>query len=222
MRVFLKKIFILCLLFSFVPLLSFAQNSRPDVLMSWSSDVLTPYDHKGGTPPSPGSVVRVSIDIINNGKIIALDPYTVEWRVNGAVAGGGRGRSSFSFVFSDLPAPIQTKVEAKVLDYPGKTLFGSVVIKSVSPEVGLVPAGKDEDDSFLFRAVPFFFKARSLLDMNFSWSADGNEIENVENPYVLKLFPDSENINGRTFLSLEGFSVINPRIKASNSLFFSF
>lgn len=188
-----------------------------DLNLSWRAETAKPKDYQGISLPTPGSFLRVSAqsmlpvtvtETIKGKKITKVkqeDPTKLfyRWFLDDKIKLGslGWGNDEFTFKVSltpDLEHRISLEVEnadktlairkslnIKVMR-PQILLYQVDGVTSLLPENLILILKKGETAGFL--AQPYFFGARELTDLDFSWLFNGKKIEGTPvNPNRLTL-----------------------------------
>ena len=156
---------------------AYAQSGY-DFLTSWKTDGFVPAWYEGKILPSRGSRVSVSFELINNGKISDLSNTVVRWYINDNLVKNenvGLGIKKYLFTVTDYPGN-NIEVRIALPDYKGQSFNKIIQIPVVNPEVVVEsPAGSLNNISktAIFKANPFFFNVKTINNLSFQWTANG-------------------------------------------------
>lgn len=209
----MRKLFIFVIFLStvfFSGKIAFAAN--PKAILSWQAKSYAPPGFQGKILPGQNSPVVVSLEVIDNKKIVDLSPYRVFWYTDGDVSGKGMGLQYMTFRVPAVFGGGSTKISINIPDYPGGALSKSVIIPIASPSVVLsssYPQNNFKDKSFKVRVLPYFFGVPDLSYLNFSWLLNGSQVMTAENPQELLVNINSDAAVG-SVLSVKAM-VKNPK-----------
>ena len=176
---------LLILLFGFLPYAK--AQAVPQFLVSWQANSYVPVWYQGKIFPVKGSLVNISFELIDNGKIADLSKTKVRWYLNDNLVlneNNGLGIKQYSFNTTNYSGQ-DIEVRIALFDYKGGSQIDKIIrIPVVSPEVvidapyekNLIGAGKN-----LFIAYPFFFNIGDLSKLSFEWTANEAVIYESEN-----------------------------------------
>ncbi len=189
-----------CFLIIFLFLISFHANaqSSPQFLISWQSKNYAPSWYQGKIFPTKDSIVEVSFELIDNGKIADLSKEKIRWYINDKLEkneDNGLGIKSLRFSLPDYFGR-ETEVRIEIFHYKGGEVIGKIIrIPSVKLEVVIDSPYSDNKigvGSSVFKAHPFFFNIKNFYDLSIEWSAMGQRSEGFENPWQLNLNIDQK------------------------------
>ncbi len=210
-----KKIFSFFVIVSFI-LLGFESVSAQEYefLTSWKADSFAPFWYGGKILPSRGSRVTVSFELLNSGKISNLSNTAVRWYVNDNLAKNersGLGIKDYSFVVTDYPGN-NTEIRISIPNHNGQNLNKIIEIPVVSPEVNIESPNLtlgDISKNAIFKASPFFFNVKTINNLSFQWTANGQTAGIYKGSNILDF-----NVDPKVGLN----SQINLKITAKNLL----
>lgn len=188
---------IVILIFAFL-FLNLADAASPQFLVSWQSKNYAPSWYQGKIFPTKGSMVEVSFELMDNGKIADLSKEKIRWYINDKLEkneNSGLGIKSLMFSMPDYFGRT-TEVRIEIFHYKGEDVIGKIInIPSASPEIIIDSpyfGDKISVGSSIFKAFPFFFNIKNLYDLSIEWSAMGQRSENFANPWQLSLNIDQK------------------------------
>lgn len=174
-----------------------AAAAAPQFLVSWQAQSYVPSWYQGKVMPTKDSPVRISFELIDGGRLADLSGTAVRWYVNDKLMlneNNGLGITSFGFNVPDY-AGQQTEVRISLPSYRGQALDKVITIPVSSPEVvidGRFTQNQLQIGDNSFAAVPFFFNAQTLADLDFNWVANGQQANNQsDTPWILNLNLDA-------------------------------
>lgn len=149
---------------------------KPELLVTWRANTLYPSDYPGKAFPGARSSITASAEGYRDGKWIDTSRATFTWVLAGKVIGRGEGLRELSFKIPDRPDPALTLKVVVTLPEGGTSLeaFSSVPIRGPqviinTPFPGKVVAAQSR---FTIEASPYFWNARTIEDILFSWTAN--------------------------------------------------
>lgn len=212
-----KIIILLFLLFSlFLLKISFAQQTKNDLIISWQASSFVPYYFEGKILPTVGSNVFAAIDLIQNNKIVDLSKTKIYWYVNNELFSNSIGIQKIKF---SAPPPANSNINLRV-ELPDLGISKTIEIPVVKPKLVLdAPFPKKEIKTNYFELVayPYFFNlTNNDLDyLSVSWLINGVVGKpSAENPLKIKINITDKNVSDlvievfaqNTELSMEGAS----------------
>lgn len=184
MRGFFKKLrffWIFVLLFLLFFSAASAQQNDIQIFLTWKAEnSLTPPFYAGKVLPNSQSPVRLAVSVIDGGVPINLSEYEVRWFLGIKKIASGKGLDKL--VFSpDLAARTNKYVfSVEVRGYKNSFLKKSAPVPVSNPIAVISPgfnpnALTGAEATLEFEAQPFFFPAKSLEELSFSWSTSGGD-----------------------------------------------
>jgi len=159
------------------PSLAAPQAARQlDLVLTWRGYSLVPTAYEGRILSSGGAPVVVKLQAFEDGRPVSLAGYDVEWRSNGIPYSRGENKTEFRFLTETYP-PSFYVVSATVRE--GRAIAGSASVEipvARQPKVVINAAYPDKKvprTDAVFQALPYFFSAKNLSDLSFSWSIAG-------------------------------------------------
>lgn len=155
----------------FVFLLSFSVKAAdPELIVTWKADNFYPTSYTGKAIPSYGTKIYLSVEAIQDGKLLDIKKSTIEWRKNGERIRKGEGEKEAVLVFSEND---RTNFVSVSVDINNTQIQKSITIPTTEPKLilevpylnNIVPKNTD----ISITAVPYFFNAKTFDDFNFSW-----------------------------------------------------
>jgi hypothetical protein len=200
------------------PLFAFAQPA-PEFMVSWQADSYVRAWYQGKALPSAGSQVKVSVELVDNGRLVDLSKQEIRWLINSRDAKSGIGLQTITFNVDSIRQA--QKIIVTIANYKGSNINHLVTIPRVQPEVVItLPALNQEISAGLhrIRGLPFFFASTDIGDLRFSWSANGENLAGPANTSEIELDTTQVPVDSRVNLSLMVQNLINPRESASQSV----
>jgi hypothetical protein len=203
------KIFSFSLLF-FAFSFSLLANAQaaPEFLISWRAFNYVPADYQGKIFPVNGTLIKVSFDLIDNGKIADLSKHSISWFLNGDLFQSGKGSKTIIFNSKDG----NQQIRINVADYRGTDVEKIIFIPVVRPEA-IIDARFSSSEITIGRyrleAKPYFFNIFDLSGLTFNWFLNGELLTgSVARPQFLELNLESAGAPQKTNL-LVSVNVIN-------------
>lgn len=160
--------------------------SSPTFLVTWkATGSYIPPLYQGKALPSYGSMITASVALISpQGKVLNLNGQTIYWYLNDALIGGGSGVQQVTFPpVGD--APNLETLRVTLPNYNGAFLVHQVTIPMVQPQVVLFapyPNDQFSQNPITVSAFPYFFNISDPSTLSYSWSVNGEQGSNAENP----------------------------------------
>jgi len=206
--------FLLSTFYLLLATISASAQATPQFLVSWQAESYVPSWYQGKVLATKGSAIKVSFELIDNGKIADLSKKKVRWYINDKLVQNenkGLGLKSYSFIADDYPGQ-DTEIRITIVDYKDEVLDKIIVIPIVSSEAVIdapytnreIKSGRNS-----FFAYPFFFNIKDLNKLSFEWLVDNQAAEAGDNSAILDLNVDS--------LAPKGFE-INVKLTIKNLL----
>lgn len=149
-------------------------QSRPQIIVSWSSDSYIPNDFEGKPLPSPGSSIKVSLIILDSSIPADLSQKEIRWSLNGEALRSGAGLQSLDFKAPNTPGEF-LKVRAQLPDFKGEFISKTIDIPIVRPEAVISTdfSGNEFSKNNLdLKARAFFFNVQNQDLLSFSWKVN--------------------------------------------------
>ncbi len=173
MRYFLFFFFIF-LVFSVLNIrFAFAQSASQGVvtpIITWRAVNYHEGSFLGKSPATPGSIVRVSLSSIRNGKLYDFSQVPVSFFVDDVFFSKGNGLREISFPVTERVGG--THDVSVRMDVAGSFYSSRIQIPVASPKVLVKNPEGISNNSLTFSALPYFFSVRSLEELLFTWSVD--------------------------------------------------
>ncbi|MDP1689315.1 MAG: hypothetical protein Q8L47_04275 [bacterium] len=154
-------------------------EGAPTFWVTWSADNYSAPEFLGKSLPSYNTLINVTFELVQNGKIITLNSQEVIWYLNGVTIKRGLGIKEFSFRTGLSTGANLIKIELPNFK-GGSSLIKSVEIPVKSPEVILdSPYTKKAVTSreINLRALPYYFNATRSGDLSWIWQVNGKTPE---------------------------------------------
>lgn len=157
---------------------AFAQSATPTeqtkLAVTWEARNLYPSTYLGKVFPSTGSIVDMSIVASLGGKLVDLSRALITWRVDESVIARTEGLQNISFT-SQKQSGTSHFVRVVVEPVGGGSYEVIARVPVVDPKIVIRQSGTGSEVTL--RAIPYFFNAPDLSDLNFSWSVAGKKSE---------------------------------------------
>ena len=202
------KVLIAVLIFLMVSGVLIANSqTAPEFLITWKASPYVPSDYQGKILPTRESVINISFDVIDSGKIADLSRNEIRWKSGGKIINSGIGSKNSSFVISKI-AVDELRINITILNSKGRDLNKSISIPIADPEVVIQQIGPAS-----FEAKPYFFNINNVSLLNFDWTANGEKpAGSPKNPNIVTIENLTETI--KTSLGIK----LNLGVKATNIL----
>ncbi len=168
-----------------------ATASSPWFLITWkTTGSYIPSFYQGKALPTYGSNITASLELISpQGKVLDLSQQTIYWYVNDNLVGGGVGVQHVTFPpIGDAPNTINLRVT--IPNYNGAYLVHAITIPMVLPEAVIYapyPNGQFSQNPVSVQAIPYFFNVSDLTKLSYTWSVNGQNGSNAENPEAAQI-----------------------------------
>ncbi len=173
MKSFFLSLFILCSTFITTPV--FAQTTtEPTATITWQANTYAPTWYAGKALPTKGSKINLALMLIDGGKVIDISSKKISWFVNDNLISSGVGATTATFL-TDTAIDKNYSVRALIQGYNLKNVEGAVGIRTTNPKISLRQA--KNDTTYIFEAIPFFFNAQILSELNIRWAQNGETLE---------------------------------------------
>jgi hypothetical protein len=177
-------------------------TSDPQFLMTWhASNSYVPPSYIGQALPNSNSLITASLEIIANGHVVNISNQTIYWYLDDGFLGGGIGAQQVIF-HPHGAAPNTMILKVELPDYPTGLLIHEISVPLVAPEAVIdapFPNGNFSRIPLTLQALPYFFNASSVDELNFSWSVNGQTVTSADNPQTLQVSLPSTTPSGYNF-----------------------
>lgn len=149
-------------------------QSRPQLIITWSSDSYVPPDFEGKPLPSPGSSIKANLVVIDSSLSADLSQQEIKWSVDGEVIRSGVGLQSLELRTPNIPGGF-LKVRAQLQNFKGEFISKTIEIPIVRPEAIILtnfPGNEFSKNSLDFKARAFFFNIQNQDLLSFSWKVN--------------------------------------------------
>lgn len=192
-------VFLAGVFWSVVILETQAQETRPELLITWRASSYVPLGFEGRVFPSEGTPVLAALEVIDGrGRLVDLSLETIYWYLDGDLIRGGTGIQQASFRARRGANALRVQLP----DFPGRMLLKTVMIPGISPEavIGKEKAGDYISGSTRVWAYPYFFNVADVSALEMAWTVNGQKPSNLENPEILDInlspeTPNNSNLN---------------------------
>ncbi len=154
---------------------TFAQTAKPapvEIMLTWSAtQSLVPPEYPGRILPSPTGTTLIAAQLLENQKLV-LDPtITYQWYVHNTLTASGPGVTSLALHSEEYPGNIQIRV--RIFNYKEYApIEASLYIPQGRPSVVITtpfPNNVVRLSGTLLEAFPYFFPAKNLEEVAFTW-----------------------------------------------------
>lgn len=214
------KIISLISLMGLIGFIGRAQQA-PDFMLTWKANSFAPAGYHGKTLPTQGTLIEMSLELIDGGRLASLSPHQIRWYVNDKLQRSGLGVKIFTFTAAASPGNDQN-VRAVIMNYRGRDLEKTIAIPVVNPEAVIEAPYPDlliQSGANAFKAVPYFFNIANINQLTFRWSANNKTSEGLqENPEILNLNVEGGRIGDVVNIMVVVKNTLNELEFASQSL----
>lgn len=210
MRYSLPALLFVCTLGFFI--VAEAQQSEPQLMVTWSTPTYVPFWFHGKALPTANSSITASVELVDGGSIVDLSGQKIYWYVNDQFVNGGVGLQKVAF---SAPSVANNIMDLRVEVPSYKSSQANAVLKTV--EIPVVrgeavieapfPDSQFSSDSLDLNGWPFFFNTKDSSRLKFSWSANGESSQNLENPEALTVNINPDAASGSSLNVLLSISV---------------
>ena len=195
-----KTLFLFLLSTVYFLISTFGVNAQTNsqVLITWQAQNFVPAEYPGKILPSPGTNIKLGLEVIKENKLQDLSKINIRWYLDGKLLTQGLGLKETNF-FVNKGATYSHFVRAVIIDK--QEISGTadipiinprVVIESPSPDSNSIPLGKN-----IFQALPYFFNTANLQELIFNWSVNNQTIKgtNLLELEITSPIPLNQNLN---------------------------
>lgn len=174
-----------------------AQQSTPWLMITWQAKSYVPAWFQGKVFPTAHSQITASVELIDGGNLVDLSKQKIYWYVNDQLISNSLGVQTIDF---NAPALADNTIDlrAEVPSYKSPVLK-TIEIPVVQPEAVIeypMPSNEFHSTPLSLRGWPFFFNVHKASQLAFSWTANGESSQNLENPETLVLNLNSDAPSG--------------------------
>lgn len=183
-----------------------AQINEPEFLITWKTNTYVPKSFLNKVLPTDASLVNISFELVDRGKLINLSDSEIYWYLNDELIKGGLGIQEASFRARGVGSQ---NLRIKIPNYKGGLLMKNIIIPSVEPEVAIIAPyyqNKFQALGLKIDAQPYFFNVTDLNELQFSWQINGQKPKNTGRPDQLNIVLNQ----GGTDLKIK-LNAINPK-----------
>ncbi len=221
----LLKSFLLLILLAPLLIFSLRANAQlprvqndPSVILTWQALNFVPSDYQGKTLPTAGTPFTAAVELVDNGKFASLEGSNVQWYVNGDLKQSGKNLKLFRYNPPLANVAESYALKVKISNYKNGGHESTVVVPLVHPELVIdapYPNQEVEAISSVWRALVYFFDVLSPDALSFSWSANGETVDQptVKNRIILDL---TQAAHGAP-LHLEATARFEPKLEAAGA-----
>ena len=198
-----------------------AQN-EPKFIFSWKTTNYVPADFQGKILPSKTSFVEVGFDLVDGNKIVDLSRNEITWHLNNNFLRIGIGLKTTSF----QAQPSGQTVRITVSDYKGRDLIYNASIPTTNPDLVIDAKTVSRDlklGSYLLTALPYYFNAANLSEINLNWLINGQAPAQQISPDIISLDLSSQGTPQETDfpISVSARNTLNQLEMASRKINFT-
>jgi hypothetical protein len=185
----MKKIFSATILLSLIFLGHSAKADGPQIFITWSTDGYVPAGYAGKVLPINSSRIKARVAIFLGNGFLDLSQNEIAWSVDDIPLKDGLGAQAVEFDVSTLTqSAVQIKVQLP--DISGGPYSKTINIPITQPEAVMEYVNSKNavrGNLLSLTALPFFFKAQRLSDLNFSWQVNGQTPASLTDPQRLNV-----------------------------------
>lgn len=163
---------------------------EPEFIITWQASSYAPSSYRGKVLPTVGSAVTFALELVDEGKLADLSGTEIRWYRNNNLVSSGMGQKHVTMIVPP-GASREERIRAVAVDFRGEDREHTVLLPVTAPEVVIdAPAPGDvlPGVETRFRALPYFFNARSQNELLFEWQVNGEAIRaGTEHPDILDL-----------------------------------
>ena len=208
---------------AFLLLFSLFVNAQtaPSLIVTWQAENYAPSGYEGVILPTRGTAVRAALALIDAGKIQDLSKKEIRWFTGRELIKSGLGAVEIEFRTPEL-ATGDIALKAVVRNYKNADWEGLTAVPVAEPEIVIdapYPERKIAAGLNVFKALPYFFNINDVIQLVFSWTANGLKAESgSEEPDRLNLETSLGRSGDEVNLSVAVLNSLNPLQFASQSL----
>lgn len=163
-----------------------AQNQNinqnvPEIILTWQANNFFPSNYNGRAWPTFNSNLKVSLEVIQNNKILDVSEEEFYWYVDDVLIRRGIGLKNINFQITNYEGENHL-VYVVIKQKNGERIESAVQIPVFQPQIIL----ENNQRSFNWPAetiiqttiIPYFFNVVDLNDLNFKWSIN-NQTQNI-------------------------------------------
>lgn len=166
-----------------------ARADGPQIFITWNTDGYVPAGYEGRILPVNGSRVTARVAVLVSGKFVDLSQEQINWYLDGSLIQSGGGADSVKFDISTLTRS-SLELKAQLVSMAGGPYSKTIDVPIAQPEAVIEfrsPGGAISGQNIFLTALPFFFSAGNISDLNFSWQVNGETPASLDNPEYLNI-----------------------------------
>ncbi len=153
-----------------LPAFSYA---APELILTWKAASYVPETYTGKALPAAGTPIDASAILVDNGKVISLAPYTVNWYAGEDRIAGGAGTASVR-VLAPITGQDELELRVNIGKYEDQPLDAFITIPVVRPEILMLRKAGTQRNSF--SVIPYFWNILTPDELTIAWSESGGGI----------------------------------------------
>ena len=170
-----------------------AYAADPQLLITWKSASLAPYDFSGKLLPAASSPINVSAEVLlGNGRLANLSGETIYWYANDKLVAGGAGVQTAVFQAPLLPGGT-ISVRAQLPGFQGSFLAKTINISIANPLAIIeapLPGTTFSGSEVHLKAHAYYFNVPDSTSLTFAWNINGTPPTSAGDPEVLNISVD--------------------------------
>ncbi|MEK7465561.1 MAG: hypothetical protein AAB631_02175 [Patescibacteria group bacterium] len=157
-----------------------AQTPPPtQFFLTWRANNFYPSFFEGKVFPTAGTPITASLEALRGGKFLDLSRVTITWFINDKLMDRGDGKKEILFTPKSIAGETVTiKATARLMDQENIREI-SLQVPVLSPQiVANIPLPLEivaSQSRFLLEAFPFFWNIKTLNDLYFTWTINGEQ-----------------------------------------------
>jgi hypothetical protein len=154
----------------FMPVISYA---APELILTWKASSYVPANYAGKALPAANTPIDVLAILIDDGKVISLAPYDINWYAGEERIVGGKGAVRAR---TTAPNTGQDSLELRVNvgKYKDHPLDAFLTVPIVRPEIFIFEkAGAKRHN---FSVIPYFWNITAGSDLAVTWDDAGDSV----------------------------------------------
>ncbi|MEX1014477.1 MAG: hypothetical protein WDZ80_04935 [Candidatus Paceibacterota bacterium] len=177
--------------------------SSSEVIITWKANNFYPSNYQNKAPVTRNSSIDVSLELIENQRMVNLSGDVVTWYLDGTFFIKGPGIDEISFESNKLNGDSH-RVRA-IIEGSGRTVERTIVIPVKNYEsiieTRLSGSSVQLGSSLNLTAFPYFFNIESLNELSFNWTVNGEERKDTTNEISLNVGANPDLVGSRILIN---------------------